>query len=197
MKASDSKSIRPIKVHYWDGDVRDSQDYFTDGKHVYYQKDLLSLTYSDKVYQIGIEGDMPSRSAYLMDSKNGMVYVNGKAFDQSKAPYRLLGMNLKHANQALFVSKDGLYFYNTEADKVERAGDNPFTNNQFQEVVPDVFASGNKVYFLKATESWGRKTGLHSRATHLLELKGVQASSLKKISHPDSQKGSVWQAGNR
>ena len=126
-----------------------------------------------------------------------MVYVNGKAFDESKAPYQLLGINLEHAYQALFASKDGLYFYDSEAEKVVRAGDNPFENNQFQEIAPDVFTSGNKVYFLKATEQWGRKTGLQSRTTHLLALKGVQASSLKKISHPDSQQGSVWQTGKR
>lgn len=197
MKESDPKTIRPIKTYYWDRDVSDSNDYFTDGKKVYYQNDLLPLTYNDKIHQIGIEGDMPSRSGYLINPQNGMVYVDGKPFDESKAPYLLLGMNLEHAYQALFVSKYGLYFYSTETEKVERAGDNPFENNQFQEIAPDVFTSGNKIYFLKATEQWGRKTGLQSRTTHFLALKGVQASSLKKISHPDSYKGSVWQAGNR
>lgn len=197
MKESDPKTIRPIKIHYWDRDVRDSNDYFTDGKKVYYQNDLLPLAYNDKIYQIGIEGDMPSRSNYLINPQNGMVYVDGKPFDESKAPYRLLGMSLEHAYHALFVSKDGLYFYNTETEEVERAGDNPFENNQFQEIAPDVLTSGNKIYFLKATESWARNRGLQSRTTHLLELKGVPAASLKKISHPDSHQGSVWQAGNR
>lgn len=197
LKASDAKTIRPIKIHYWDRDVRDSDTYFTDGKNVYYQNDLLPLQYNDKIHEVGIEGDLPSRAGYLFNPQNGMVYVNGKAFDESKAPYRLLGINLKHAYQALFVSKDGLYFYDTEAEKVLRAGDNPFENNQFQEIAPDVFTSGNKIYFLKATEQWGRKTGLQSRTTHLMALKGVQASSLKKISHVDSQPGSVWQTGNR
>ncbi|WP_083391949.1 DKNYY domain-containing protein [Epilithonimonas lactis] len=197
MKESNPKTIRPIKIHYWDRDVRNSNDYFTDGKKVYYQNDLLPLAYNDKICQIGIEGDMPSRSNYLINPQNGMVYVDGKPFDESKAPYRLLGMSLEHAYQALFVSKDALYFYNTETEEVERAGDNPFQDNQFREIAPDVFTSGNKIYFLKATESWARNRGLQSRTTHLLELKGVQAASLKKISHPDSQQGSVWQAGNR
>ena len=170
LKDADPKTIRPIKVHYWDGDVRDSHDYFTDGKQVYYKNDLLPLTYNDEVYQIGIEGDMASRSAYLINPQNGMVNVNGQGFDESKAPYQRLGLHLKHANQALFVSKNGLYFYDTEAKKVERAGDNRFENNQFQEIAPDVFTSGNKVYFLKATEQRTRKSGLQSRTTHLLEL---------------------------
>ena len=197
LKASNPNTIRPIKTQYWDGDVRDSDAYFTDGKNVYYQNERLPLNYNDKIHQLGIEGDMPSRSAYLVNPQNGMVYVDGQAFDESKAPYRLLGMNLEHAYQALFVAKDGLYFYDTEAEKVVRAGDNPFADNQFQELAPDVWSSGNKVYFLKAIEQWGRKSGLQSRTTHLLALKGVQASNLRKISHPDSYKGSVWQAGNR
>ncbi|WP_262152303.1 DKNYY domain-containing protein [Chryseobacterium foetidum] len=197
MKNSNPKTIRPVKIHYYDGDVRDSEGYFTDGRNVYFQDGQLPLKYNEKIHEIGIESDIPSRSAYLINPQNGMVYVNGKPFDESKAPYRLLGMNLKHAYQALFVSKDGLYFYDTEAEKVIRAGDNPFENNQFQEIAPDVFTSGNKVYFLKATEEWGRKRGLLSRTTHLIELEDVLASGIKKISRADSYNGSVWQHGSR
>lgn len=197
MKDSDPETIRPVKAHYWDRDVRDSDSYFTDGKKIYYENHLLPLAYNEEIHQIEVEGDIPSRSAYLLNPKNGMVYVNGQPFDQSKAPYRLLGINLAHANQALFVSKDGFYFYDTEAEKVERAGDNPFADNQFQEIAPDVYTSGNKVYFLKASENWSRKRGLRGRTTHLLELKGLNASSLKKITTHDSRYGSVWQSGNR
>ncbi|MBD8080913.1 DKNYY domain-containing protein [Chryseobacterium caseinilyticum] len=197
MKNANPSAIRPIKTHYRDGDVRESDIYFTDGKNVYFQNSLLPVQYNETIQQIDVEGDIPSRSAFLIDSKNGMVYVNGIPFDDSKAPYRMLGMNLKHAYQVLFVSKEGLYFYNTETEKAERAGDNPFADNQFQEIAPDVFTSGNKVYFLKAEEYWRRNRGLQSRTTLLLQLEGVQASDFKKISHPDSYKGSIWQAGNR
>lgn len=197
MKQANPRSIRPISTHYWDGDVRTSQTYFTDGTNVYYQNDLLPLKYNPSIKQIDVEGDIPSRSAYLIDDKQGMVYVDGKAFDDSKAPYRLLGMNLDHAYQVIFVSKDGLYFYDTEAEKVRRAGDNPFAGNQFQELAPDVFASGGKVYFLRATEQWRRKRGLQSRTTHLVELKEVATSGLKKISAQDFRSGSVWQSGKR
>lgn len=197
MKEANPSAIRPIKTHYQDGDVRDSNSYFTDGKNVYYENDLLPVQYNETIQQIDVEGDIPSRSAFLTDLKNGMVYVNGKPFDDSKAPYRLLGMNLKHAYHVLFVSREDLYFYNTETNKAERAGDNPFADNQFQEIAPDVFTSGNKVYFLKAEEHWRRNSGLQSRTTLLVQLEGVQASGLKKISHPDLYKGSIWQAGNR
>lgn len=197
MKNANPNTIRPLKAHYLDRDTRDSQSYFTDGKNIYYKNNLLPMTYNETIHETIVEGDIPSRSAYLMDTNNGMVYVDGKPFDDSKAPYRLLGMNLGHAYQVFFVAKDGLYFYNTEADEVERTGDNPFANNQFDEIAPDVFTSGNKIYFLKATEQRSTKRGLHSRTTDLLELKDVQASSLKNISHQNSYNGSVWQSGNR
>lgn len=196
LKKSNPETIRPIKIHYWDRDVRDSDSYFTDGTNVYYHNDLLPLTYNQKLYQIGIEADIPSRISHLINPDNGMVYVNGKPFDPPKAPYRLLSMNLKHANQALFASTEGFYFYDTEAEKVVRAGDNPFANNQFEEIAPDVFTSGNKVYFLNASENWSRKRGLRGRSTHLLELKDVSASGLKRLSPQDSRYGSIWQSGN-
>jgi len=189
--------IRALNIRYWDGDVRQSDHYYTDGKHVYSQNQLLPLAYNPEIYVAGIESDIPSRTAFLIDPRSGMVYADGHPFDEAKAPYKLLSLGLKHANQALFVSADGLYFYNSEKEKVERAGNNPFLGGEFTEMAPDVFTSGNKVYFLKASESWGRKSGLQARSTHLLELKNVAASTLRKISAEDNRFGSVWQAGNR
>lgn len=194
---ADPKTIRPIQIRYWDGDKRDSEFYRTDGKRVYYENQLLPLVYNPSLHEIGIESDLPSRNAYLIDPENGMVYADGHPFDIAKAPYRLISENLAHANQAIFASEDGLFFYNSESKKVEKAADNPFQNNRFQEISHDVFSSGNKIYYLQASEHRGRKTGLHSRSTHLLELENVQASGLKKISNEALTDGSVWQSGSR
>ena len=194
---ADPKQTRPVQIKYWDNDVRDSDEYLTDGKRVYFQNQLLPLTYNSNIYVAGIESDVPSRTAFLIDPQKGMVYADGYSFDETKAPYRLLSLNLKHANQALFVSKDGLYFYNTEDEKAERAGANPFAGNQFQEIAPDIFSSGNKVFFLKASENWARKSGLRGRSTHLMELENIPASSLRKVSNDDHPFGSVWQSGKR
>lgn len=194
---ADPKQIRPVKIKYWDRDVRDSNEYLTDGKRVYFQNQLLPLTYNSNIYVAGIEADLPSRTALLIDPQKGMVYADGRSFDETKAPYKLISLNLKHANQALFTSKDGLYFYNTEDEKVERAGENPFPGNQFQEIAPDIFSSGNKVFFLKASENWARKSGLRGRTTHLMELENIPASSLRKVSNDNHPFGGVWQSGNR
>jgi hypothetical protein len=194
---ADPKNIRPIQIHYWDGDKRDSEFYRTDGKRVYYENQLLPLTYNPSIYEIGIKSDLPSRNVHLTDPKNGMIYADGHSFDLAKAPYRLISENLEHANQAIFAARDGLYFYNSESEKVEKASDNPFQNSGFKEIAPDVFSSGNRIYYLAASEHWGRKTGLQSRSTHLLELENVEPSGLKKISSDAMTYGSVWQSGNR
>jgi len=194
---ADPKTIRPIQIRYWDGDKRESEFYRTDGKRVYYENQLLPLAYNPGLHEIGIESDLPSRNAYLIDAEKGMAYADGHSFDLAKAPYRLISEHLEHANQALFAAKDGLYFYNSESKKIEKAADNPFQNNRFEEISHDVFSSGNRIYYLQASEHWGKKTGLQSRSTHLLELENVQASDLKKISNEALTYGSVWQSGNR
>lgn len=176
---------------------RESLEYFTDGKRVYYENKLLPLDYNETLYQPGIEGDIPSRNAYLVDEKSGMVYADGRAFDKDKAPYRILTAQLKHANQVLFAAKEAIYFYDAEAKKIRRAGSNPFKQNDFEEIAPDVFKSGNKIYYLQETEHRGYKTGLAGRSTHLLELEGVTASGLYPIGDTTSRYSNVWQSGSR
>lgn len=197
MPKANPQTLRPIPVHYPDGDVRESNSYFTDGSHVYYQDQLLNIAYNPGLFEAGIEGDIPSRTEYLIDEKQGMVYADGHSFDASAAPYKMLTADLKHANQALFISPKGLYFYNTESEKAERAGDSPFPGNQFQQLDSEVFTSNDKVYYLAASEHWGRKTGLQSRSTHLLELEDVQASDLKKLDQGENKYVNIWQAGHR
>jgi hypothetical protein len=197
MPDANPKSIRPLNIRYVDGDVRESTSYFTDGKNVYYHNQLLPVAYNNSLFEVGIEGDIPSRTAYLIDDLHGMIYADGHSFDQSGAPYKMLSADLKHANQALFSSKKGIYFYDPESEKVERVGDNPLVDNQFRQLAPDVFASGNKVYFLSASEHWSRKTGLSSRSTHLMKLEDIAASDFKKLDNGENKYTNIWQAGKR
>ncbi len=194
---ADPHKIRPLFIREEEREGYESKDYFTDGKRVYFQNQLLPLPYNTSLYEIHIDGDLPSRNAYLIDGEAGMVYVDGKSFDRKKAPYQLLSIHLIHANQAIFTSKDGMYFYNTDTEEVERAGENPFLNNSYKEISPDVFISGNKMYYLEETENRSRKSGLQGRSTHLLELEDVPASSLRQVDFGNSDNGSIWQSGNR
>lgn len=195
MPEANPQSMQPLYMRRDGKDDRESIVHFTDGKHVYYQNELLPLSYNTSLHELNIEGDIPGRNTYLIDEQNGMVYVDGLPFDIYKAPYKVLSIQLKHANQVLFAARDGIYFYNAEEKQVERAGSNPFGQNGFKEIAADVFKSGDKFYYLRSREDWGRKSGLHSRKTSLMELKNVPG--LHSISDSLSRYGNVWQSGNR
>ncbi len=197
MPEADPGQLRPLMIRYPERSERASVDYFTDGKRVYYHNRRLPLPYRTGLYEPGLEGDVPSRDTYLIDPGKGMVYVNGQPFDPDKAPYRLLGDHMSHASHVLWVSEDGIYFYDTESEKVERAGDSPFGKAKPEEIAPDVFRSGDKILYLSVSESWGRKTGLRNRKTHLRELDGIRASELRKLPGAALSFGSVWQSGPR
>ena len=57
-------------------------------------------------------------------------------FDAAHAPYRLINEKGRHVYQALFASKDGLYFYNTQTRQLERAGDDPFASGRMSSCRP-------------------------------------------------------------
>lgn len=197
LPAADPQNIKPVAVRRQGRADDESTVHYSDGKQVYYQDQLLPLAAHPDVYELHIEGDIPSRNTYLADAKNGMVYADGHAFDAKKAPYRLLSAALKHANQVLFAAKDGIYFYNAETEKVERAGKNPFVQNNFEEIAPDVFRSGDKIFYLSAGEVWGHKSGLQSRNTHLMSLNAVTASGMRHIGDANNRYGNIWQSGSR
>jgi len=197
MPEADPGPLRPLIIQYRERSERPGVDYFTDGKRVYYHHQRLPTAYSPDLYELGIEGDLPSRNTYLVDQRSGRVYVDGQSFDPSKAPYRLLGRSLIHSAHVLFTAKDGMYFYNAENKETERAGDPPFGQQPVEEIAPDVFRSGDQIYYLSVSESWGRKTGLQNRRTHLQKLDGVRASELRKLPGGNSGYGSVWQSDHR
>lgn len=197
LPGADPQNIKPVAVRRPGREDYESNTYFTDGKQVYYKDRLLPVAAPTDVYELHIEGDIPSRNTYLIDAKTGMVYADGHAFEVKKAPYRLLSADLKHANQVLFAAKDGIYFYNAETEKVERAGKNPFAQNNFEAIAPDVFRSGEEIYYLNAGETWGHKSGLQSRSTHLMRLEGVSAAGMRPLSNTQDRYGNVWQSGSR
>ncbi|MCJ8154834.1 DKNYY domain-containing protein [Chryseobacterium sp. SSA4.19] len=197
MPKADPHTMHALPIRFSDRSERESIDYFTDGRHVYYRDQLLPLAYHPGLYETGIEGDVASRNAYLTDQQNGMVYVDGHSFAPEPSPYRLLSADSEHANHILWLSPKGIYFYNAETEEQERAGDTPFQGKHPEELAPDVFRSGDAVYYLSASESWARKSGLQSRSTHLNRLENIRASGLQKVRSGSPDHSRVWKSGSR
>lgn len=175
-----------------------SDDFFGDGRRVYFREALLPLS-DDPGLRAFMVGDL-DREPYLHDSRDGMVYVGTQAFDAAHAPYRLLSEDGQHVNQALFAGRDGIYFYNGQKQRMERAGDDPFASGGFTALSPFVFSDGKQVLFLKGAESWSSSRvggGLISRSTLIKRLKAAPGGEWKKLGDVYHRFGSVWQNGDQ
>lgn len=181
------------------GGTRPSRDYFADGKRVYFHETRLALSDAPALSAFQV-GDM-DRQTYLRDARDGMVYVGAQAFDAAKAPYRLLTDRGQHIYQALFAGRDGIYFYNSQQQRIERAGDDPFASGRFTALSPFVFTDGKTLLFLQGEESWGSsrggRGGLISRSTLIKRMIDAPVGQWQKLGDVYHRFGSVWQNGEQ
>ncbi len=192
---ANGQTLRAIPRVYEDGDIRSSTIYLADGQHVYFKNKLLDLKDDPKLYSSEI--DAQNQNEYLINPANGMVYLNELAFDEKNAPYQFLSLNGAHVNHTLFTSKNGIYFYDTEEEKVRRAGDNLFASGQFVEIAPLIFSDGKQILYIQASETWGkgRNRRLHERATQILRLDEPTTGQWEKLGNVDYNSGQVWKNG--
>ncbi|SHF13902.1 DKNYY domain-containing protein [Pedobacter caeni] len=188
--------LRQIPKLYNDGDTRESERYLADGQHVYYENTILPLKDHPGLYAIVI--DAQNQENYLIDPKQGMVYVNDIAFEKQYSPYRVLSLNGGHINHALFLSKEGIFYFDTEKKEVVRIDDNPFNTGKFTEIAPLIFSDGQQILYAQAEESWGnnKSPGLKSRSTKIYRLDEPGTGTWEKIGMVSNISGSVWKKGN-
>lgn len=189
--------LKPILLKENNGRNRESLQYFTDGKHVYFEEKLLDLPYNPHLYQLDIAGDLSSRQAYLIDPLHGNVIVNDEQFKASDAPYNLLGRTFNHSSHVIFKGKNGIYYYDYDDKKIKKASKNIFGEKKINLLSDEVFEIDNKVYFLNSKEVWKNKRGLISRNTEFLLLEDVPANQLSYFSKLKNNSGSIWRSGNR
>lgn len=179
------------------GETRPGNDFFADGRRVYYRETPLPLSDDPALYTFMV-GNLHNQP-YLFDPRDGMLYLGARAFDPAHAPYRLLDEAGGHVLHALFASKDGVYFYNSEKRAVERAGDDPFAAGGFTALSPYVFRDGRQVLFFQSKEVWNRSRGgggLLSRSTLILRLKDAPTGPWAKLGDVYHGYGSVWRNGD-
>jgi len=175
------------------------KEYFADKENVYYKSKLLSLSSNEKlkVVRAGQEGE-----DYLFDGLNGNVFLEEYAFDKKYLPYKVLGEESNHIRDLLFVSKDGIFFYNPETKEQERAGDNIF-KGKVENILSSVISDDKNIYYLHSYDVL-RKRRRSSRHAHILVSKNIGIFSLgekkdwEKIKDIDSgTTGQVWKKGNK
>ena len=168
--------------------------YFADKENVYYKSKLLPIKNSGKLRVVSSEqGD-----EFLYDEVNGYVFMGDYSFDREKAPYKVLGNEGSHLNNLVFINKEGIYYYDGEEKKQERAGNNFFTG-KIEEITPNVFTDDENLYYFHAYDVWRKSKydkGLDSRNTEIYSL--GKKDAWKKIEDINSGVyGSIWQKGNK
>ena len=165
--------------------------YFADKENVYYKSKLLPIKNSGKLRVVSSkQGD-----EFLYDEANGYVFQEDYSFDREKAPYRVLGNEGGHLNHLVFINKEGIYYYDNEEKKQERAGDNFFIG-KIEEITPNIFTDDENLYYFHAYDVWRRSrydNGLDSRNTEIYSL--GKKTDWKKIE--DTSYGGIWQKGNK
>ena len=184
--------------------------YFVDKENVYYKSKLLSFKNNEKL-KVFHENDY--NVYYLYDEESGNVYADDYLFDTANAPYKVIGIDGTHNFSLLFISKDGVYFYDPLKKKQERIGDNIF-KGEIKEICPDIFSDDENVYYLDLYEDWAKKRvnnyfslrkkllngQLISRNTRIgyLDKKTAWKNDWKKVAdiYSDTH-GSIWKKGNK
>ena len=164
--------------------------YFTDKENVYYHSKLLPIKNSGNLKVVSLNPD----DKFLYDEINGYVFIGDYSFDREKAPYKIIGSNGTHLYSLIFVSDDGIYFYDSENKKQIKLKDNIFVGD-IEEISPNVFTDEENMYYFQNYEIWKRYKNmvfLASRNTGVYSL--GKKESWKKLTDVGNENiGSIWQ----
>ena len=181
LENADLNTLKPI-----DGQYR----YFADKENVYYKSKLLPIKNSGNLKTVSLNPD----DKFLYDGVNGYVFIEDFSFDREKAPYKIIGSNGTHLYSLIFVSDDGIYFYDSENKKQVKLKDNVFVGN-IEEISPNVFIDDENMYYFQNYEIWKKYRNtvfLGSRNTGVYSL--GKKESWKKLADVGNENiGSIWQ----
>ncbi|WP_339013043.1 DKNYY domain-containing protein [Fusobacterium animalis] len=176
-----------------------NDDYFYDKNNVYYKTKALNLSSNENLNLVSVE---QGERTYLYDGLNGNVSLEEYIFDKKYIPYQILGIGSAHVKDLLFVSKDGIFFYNSETKEQERAGDNIFIG-EIEEINPNIISDDKNIYYLHSYDIYRKKRTKHGYID-ILVSKNIGIFSLgekkdwEKIKDIDSgTTGQVWKKGNK
>ena len=174
-----------------------NDDYFYDKNNIYYKTKTLDFSSNENLSLV-----RQGERTYLYDGLNGNVSLEEYIFDKKYIPYQVLGIDSAHVKDLLFVSKDGIFFYNSETKEQERAGDNIF-KGKVENILSSVISDDKNIYYLHSYDVL-RKRRRSSRHAHILVSKNIGIFSLgekkdwEKIKDIDSgTTGQVWKKGNK
>lgn len=171
--------------------VSGNGEFFCDKKNVYYKDEILPINNSGQLEIV----EIPQEDYFLYDRKTGEVFNGTYRFDEKYAPYEVIGNKSTHAHSMFFISKDGLYYYNSKRHRIERSGDNPF-NGDVKALTDNVFLDNDKIYYLNAYEEirYGKHRIPRTFIKHTLLVAFDSKEGWEKIGDIDHGIiGSLWE----
>ena len=176
-----------------------NDDYFYDKNNVYYKTKTLDLSSNENLDLVSVE---QGERTYLYDELNGNVSLEEYIFDKKYIPYQALGIDSGHVKDLVFVSKEGIFFYNFETKEQERVGDNIF-KGKITNILSSVISDDKNIYYLQSYNIYKKKRTKHGYRD-ILVSKNIGIFSLsekkdwEKIKDIDSgTTGQVWRKGNK
>ena len=176
-----------------------NDDYFYDKNNVYYKTKTLDLSSNENLDLVSVE---QGERTYLYDELNGNVSLEEYIFNKKYIPYQVLGIDSGHVKDLMFVSKDGIFFYNFETKEQERVGDNIF-KGKITNILSSVISDDKNIYYLQSYNIYKKKRTKHGYRD-ILVSKNIGIFSLgekkdwEKIKDIDSgTTGQVWRKGNK
>jgi len=176
-----------------------NDDYFYDKNNVYYKSKALNLSSNENLSLVSVQ---QGERTYLYDELNGNVSLEEYAFDKKYIPYQVLGIDSAHVKDLLFVSKDGIFFYNSEIKEQERAGDNIF-KGKVENILSSVISDDKNIYYLYSYDVYKKKKARFGYRDVLVSKNiGIfyldEKKNWEKIKDIDSgTTGQVWKKGNQ
>ena len=176
-----------------------NDDYFYDKNNIYYKTKALDFSSNENLSLVSVE---QGERTYLYDGLNGNVSLEEYAFDKKYIPYQVLGIDSAHVKDLLFVSKDGIFFYNSETKEQERAGDNIF-KGKVENILSSVISDDKNIYYLHSYNIYRKKRTKHGYID-ILVSKNIGIFSLGEKKDWEKIKdihfgtvGQVWRKGNK
>lgn len=130
-----------------------NDDYFYDKNNVYYKTKTLDLSSNKNLSLVSVE---QGERTYLYDELNGNVSLEEYIFNKKYIPYQVLGIDSGHVKDLVFVSKDGIFFYNFETKEQERVGDNIF-KGKVENILSSVISDDKNIYYLQSYNIYKKK----------------------------------------
>ena len=183
-------------------ELYDSTRYTADGRHVYYQNQIIPIQDEPELLTFGFDSSMESEFLYDPQKKN--FYYHQYKFPEKNAPYKILNKTSEHAHDPLFISPKGIWFYNRDDEELQKVGKNPF-RSKFVQLAPDVYHNGIDTFYMGSYDKvirsrQGYKTCY--RSTVLYRLKNVPVNQWRKIGDVRYgggtwSSGTIWKNGNQ